>query len=82
MSEKQNPSIRFKGFTEYWEQRKVSDYGDFYYGHSCPKWSVSENATTPCVRYGELYTKFGTKINQVYSYTNIDRKSTRLNSSH
>ncbi len=78
MSEKQNPSIRFKGFTEYWEQHKVSDYGDFYYGHSCPKWSVSENATTPCVRYGELYTKFGTKINQVYSYTNMPPEKLRF----
>ncbi len=78
MSEKQNPSIRFKGFTEYWEQRKVSDYGDFYYGHSCPKWSVSENATTPCVRYGERYTKFGTKINQVYSYTNMPPEKLRF----
>jgi len=78
MTEKQRPSIRFKGFTEYWEQRKISEYGDFYYGHSCPKWSVSENATTPCVRYGELYTKFGTKINQVYSYTNIPPEKLRF----
>ena len=78
MNEKQRPSIRFKGFTEYWEQRKISDYGDFYYGHSCPKWSVSENATTPCVRYGELYTKFGTKINQVYSYTNMPPEKLRF----
>ncbi len=78
MTEKQRPSIRFKGFTEYWEQRKISDYGDFYYGHSCPKWSVSENATTPCVRYGELYTKFGTKINQVYSYTNMPPEKLRF----
>ncbi len=78
MTEKQKPSIRFKGFTEYWEQRKISDYGDFYYGHSCPKWSVSENATTPCVRYGELYTKFGTKINQVYSYTNMPPEKLRF----
>ena len=78
MNEKQRPSIRFKGFTEYWEQGKISDYGDFYYGHSCPKWSVSENATTPCVRYGELYTKFGTKINQVYSYTNMPPEKLRF----
>ena len=78
MTEKQKPSIRFKGFTEYWEQRKISDYGDFYYGYSCPKWSVSENATTPCVRYGELYTKFGTKINQVYSYTNMPPEKLRF----
>ncbi|MCI8630374.1 MAG: hypothetical protein HFE57_12950, partial [Firmicutes bacterium] len=38
----------------------------------------SENATTPCVRYGELYTKFGTKINQVYSYTNMPPEKLRF----
>lgn len=54
-----------------WEQRKLDDWGDFYYGRSCPKWSVTEDSTIPCVRYGELYTKFGSKIDKVYSYTNM-----------
>ncbi len=54
-----------------WEQRKLGEYGEFYYGKSAPKWSVSEDAPTPCVRYGELYTKFGCKIDTIYSYTNI-----------
>ena len=47
------PAIRFKGFTDAWEQREVGEWGNFYYGHSCPKWSVTEDATTP-VSYTHL----------------------------
>ncbi len=72
------PEIRFAGFTGEWEQRKLGDWGDFYYGHSCPKWSVTEDATTPCIRYGELYTKFGAKIDQVFSYTNMPHEKLRF----
>ena len=72
------PEIRFKGFTDAWEQRKVGEWGNFYYGHSCPKWSVTEDATTPCIRYGEMYTKFGCKIDRVYSYTNIPKKNLKF----
>ena len=67
------PEIRFKEFTEAWEQRKLGEYGDFTYGHSAPKWSVTSDAKTPCVRYGELYTKFGVKIDKVFSYTNMPK---------
>ena len=74
----QFPEIRFKGFTDAWEQRKFDEWGDFYYGHSCPKWSVTEDATTPCIRYGELYTKFGAKIDKVYSYTNMPPEKLRF----
>ena len=72
------PEIRFKGFTDAWEQRKLDDWGDFYYGRSCPKWSVTEDATIPCIRYGELYTKFGAKIDRVYSYTNMPPENLRF----
>ena len=65
------PEIRFKGFTDAWEQRAIGEYGYFYYGKSAPKWSVSEDAPTPCIRYGELYTKFDEKIDKVFSRTNI-----------
>ena len=61
-----------------WEQRKFDEWGDFYYGHSCPKWSVTEDATIPCIRYGELYTKFGAKIDKVYSYTNMPPEKLRF----
>ena len=72
------PKLRFPGFTDAWEQRKFDEWGTFYYGHSCPKWSVTEDATTPCIRYGELYTKFGAKIDKVYSYTNMPPEKLRF----
>ena len=56
----------------------MDDWGTFYYGRSCPKWSVTEDATIPCIRYGELYTKFGAKIDRVYSYTNIPPENLRF----
>ncbi len=65
------PKVRFERYTDDWEQRKLDEWGTFYYGRSCPKWSVTEDATIPCIRYGELYTKFGAKIDKVYSYTNM-----------
>lgn len=72
------PKLRFKGFDDAWEQRELEEWGTFYYGRSCPKWSVTEDATTPCIRYGELYTKFGAKIDKVYSYTNIAPENLRF----
>ena len=72
------PKFRFPGFTGDWEQRKLEEWGTFYYGHSCPKWSVTADATTPCIRYGELYTKFGTKIDRAFSYTNMPTDKLRF----
>lgn len=72
------PKIRFKGFKDDWEQRKLDDWGTFYYGKSCPKWSVTQEATIPCIRYGELYTKFGAKIDRVYSYTDMPADNLRF----
>ncbi len=65
------PEIRFTGFTEDWVQKELRDYGYFYYGKSAPKWSITNDATTPCVRYGELYSKYNEKIDSIHSYTNI-----------
>jgi type I restriction enzyme S subunit len=75
---KKTPKIRFAEFTDAWELRKLGEWGSFYYGHSCPKWSVTDDATTPCIRYGELYTKFGTKIDKVFSYTNMPTDKLRF----
>ena len=72
------PEIRFAGFNDAWEQRKLGEYGYFYYGKSAPKWSVTKDATTFCVRYGELYTKYGTKIDKIYSLTNIPKENLKF----
>ena len=68
------PKLRFPEFMDSgeWECTTIGEVGKFYYGKSAPKWSLSNDAPTLCVRYGELYTKFGTIISEVLSRTNID----------
>lgn len=61
-----------------WEPTTIGQVGSFYYGKSAPKFSLSPDAPTPCVRYGELYTKFGVIIDEVVSKTNIDPKNLRF----
>ena len=74
------PEIRLDGFEGEWEKGTIGEFGSFYYGKSAPKWSVTDEATTPCVRYGELYTKFSTKIDEIYSYTSIPKENLKLSS--
>lgn len=68
------PNLRFPEFQHVgeWDETTIGKIGSFYYGKSAPKWSLEENAPTKCVRYGELYTKFGAIITETYSRTNID----------
>lgn len=61
-----------------WEHKKIGKVGNFYYGKSAPKWSVTEDAKTPCIRYGELYTKSSLVIDKIHSYTNIDPKNLKF----
>ncbi|MDU0612110.1 restriction endonuclease subunit S [Pseudomonas aeruginosa] len=74
------PKLRFPEFLEAgeWEETTIGEVGRFYYGKSAPKWSLEEDAPTRCVRYGELYTKFGAVITETYSRTNIDPSSLRF----
>jgi type I restriction enzyme S subunit len=74
------PKLRFPEFIKdnAWEQTTIGEVGKFYYGKSAPKWSLSNDAPTPCVRYGELYTKFDTIITKIYSRTNIDPTNLRF----
>ena len=74
------PEIRLDGFEDEWEKGTIGEFGSFYYGKSAPKWSVTDEATTPCVRYGELYTRFSTKIDKIYSYTSIPKENLKLSS--
>ncbi|HNT21898.1 MAG TPA: restriction endonuclease subunit S [Saprospiraceae bacterium] len=68
------PKLRFPEFNKdkEWQLTTIGEVGKFYYGKSAPKWSLSSDAPTLCVRYGELYTKFDTIISKIYSRTNID----------
>lgn len=74
------PKLRFPEFLDapQWENTTIGELGDFYYGKSAPKWSLEIDALTPCVRYGELYTKFGAVITETYSRTNIAPSNLRF----
>lgn len=75
---KRVPELRFSQFDKEWEKTTIADIGEFYYGRSAPKWSITDDATIPCVRYGELYTKHKGTVKEIYSYTNIERNKLRF----
>lgn len=74
------PKLRLPGFLNAgeWEETTIGKIGSFYYGKSAPKWSLEEDAPTKCVRYGELYSRFGAVITETYSRTNIDINNLRF----
>lgn len=72
------PELRFKDFKDDWKTGTLEKFGNFYYGKSTPKSSVTDDATTPCVRYGELYSTYTELISEIKSYTNLDPKNLKL----
>jgi type I restriction enzyme S subunit len=77
--ENQNiPKLRFSEFSGEWEEKEIKDFGYFYYGKSAPKWSITEDSKTPCIRYGELYTKFNVVVDKIHSYTNVSEENLKF----
>ena len=68
MAEKTNtPEIRFAGFTDPWEQRKLGDLVQFSKGTGYSKSDLKESGT-PIILYGRLYTKYETVIANVDTF--------------
>ena len=61
------PEIRFKGFTDPWEQRKAIDIADYSKGNGYSKGDLTD-AGTPIILYGRLYTKYQFAINEVDTF--------------
>ena len=61
------PEIRFSGFTEEWEQRKLDDIAEFSKGSGYSKGDLIESGT-PIILYGRLYTKYETSISDVDTF--------------
>ena len=62
-----SPKIRFKGYTDAWEQRKLGDVAKFSKGNGYSKSDLVENGT-PIVLYGRLYTNYETTIKKVDTF--------------
>ena len=69
MTEKTNvPEIRFAGFTDPWEQRKLGELCTFSKGHGYSKADIRD-AGTPLILYGRLYTQYESRIEEVDTFT-------------
>lgn len=66
------PSLRFPEFEGEWENTKLGNVAKFSKGKGISKSEISENGINECIRYGELYTRYGEVINDVYSKTNFN----------
>ncbi|SEI86252.1 restriction endonuclease subunit S [Sharpea azabuensis] len=61
------PKLRFKGFSDDWEQRKAVDIADYSKGNGYSKSDLTENGT-PIILYGRLYTKYQFAIDEVDTF--------------
>lgn len=61
------PEIRFKGFTDAWEQRKAMDIADYSKGNGYSKGDLVDIGT-PIILYGRLYTKYQFAISEVDTF--------------
>ena len=61
------PEIRFEGFADPWEQRKLGELCTFSKGHGYSKADV-RNAGTPLILYGRLYTQYESRIEEVDTF--------------
>ena len=65
--ERTSPKLRFPGFTEPWEQRKLSEVAEFSKGNGYSKGDLCGDGT-PIILYGRLYTKYETTIKEVDTF--------------
>lgn len=64
------PEIRFKGFIENWEKKKLEDIANFLKGFGLSKNKINLNGRNNAILYGELYTTYSWNINNIVSKTN------------
>ena len=64
------PQLRFKGFTDPWEQRKLGTIYNFGKGKGLPLDSFIYSSNNPAIAYGHLYTKYSEVISEVFWSSN------------
>ena len=62
---------------EGWECRLGTTIGGFFKGKGIEKDEVVDSGN-PCIRYGEIYTKYNHKVDSVHSFINDDVSNTSL----
>lgn len=69
------PKIRFAGHTDDWEQRKVSEYANFFTGNGLNLNDISDDGEQECILYGNLYTDYGMITDNIVYRTNTKIKN-------
>jgi type I restriction enzyme S subunit len=72
------PKLRFPDFAGKWEEKPLGDVATFSKGKGISKADISPKGATPCIRYGELYTHYGTRIDEVLSATDVPVSELKL----
>ena len=68
------PKLRFPGFTEDWEQRKLGEIATFSKGNGYSKSDLVSDGN-PIILYGRLYTNYETTIKNIDTFAEIKDKS-------
>ena len=65
------PKLRFPEFRDApkWEATRLGAVASFFKGKGISKAEIAANGRHPCIRYGELYTRYGEVIDEVFSRT-------------
>ncbi len=67
------PKLRFPAFRDAagWKETRLGDVASFFKGKGISKADIATNGRHPCIRYGELYTRYGEVIDEVFSKTDV-----------
>ena len=68
------PELRFPGFTDAWEQRKLGDIATFSKGNGYSKSDLASSGD-PIILYGRLYTNYETTISNIDTFVELKDKS-------
>ena len=68
------PKLRFPEFRDAagWDEKRLGEVASFFKGKGISKAEIATNGRHPCIRYGELYTRYGEVIDEVFSRTDAD----------
>ena len=68
------PELRFAAFRKRggWEEVPFDRVVTIHKGKGIAKADISPTGKLPCIRYGELYTRYGEVIDEVFSRTDVD----------
>ncbi len=75
-NKKMIPDIRFKGFSEEWEEKKLGEVAEFFKGKGYTKSDLKEEGF-PIILYGRLYTEYETIIDNVDTFVEYDDNSVK-----